>query len=260
MIGAGIFGLTGIAAGKAGPIGLLLAFFLNGIVTSLTGLAYAELGSAIPKAGGGYIFVRTGMSRFWGFFSGWISWFGNSVASSLYAIIFAAFFVELLAKFGISFSQEVILFNLSGVQLTERIVTIVVVSIFIAINVRGASETGMVGNIITMFKIMVLMSLVVVGLVVMFGGDSNWVVNFQNPAPSGSSFEGGLFPKGVGGILLAMGLTFVAFEGYEIIAQSGEELVNPERNLPRVDVITKSIDFSSTNCLHASAINPARTT
>ena len=96
MIGAGIFGLTGIAAGEAGPVGLLIAFFLNGIVTLLTGLSYAELGAAIPTAGGGYSFVREGLSRFWGFTAGWISWFSNSVACSLYAVIFGAFFVELL--------------------------------------------------------------------------------------------------------------------------------------------------------------------
>ena len=52
MIGAGIFVLTGIAAGVAGPA-LVLAFFLNGLVALLTASAYAELGSAFPEAGGG---------------------------------------------------------------------------------------------------------------------------------------------------------------------------------------------------------------
>ena len=67
MIGAGIFGLTGIAAGEAGPVGLLLAFFLNGVVTSLTGLSYAELGAAYPQAGGGYAWVKEGLARIFGF-------------------------------------------------------------------------------------------------------------------------------------------------------------------------------------------------
>ncbi|MGH7550246.1 MAG: amino acid permease, partial [Gemmatimonadota bacterium] len=57
MIGAGIFVLTGIAAGEAGPA-LILAFALNGVVTLLTGMVYAELGSAIPEAGGGYLWVK----------------------------------------------------------------------------------------------------------------------------------------------------------------------------------------------------------
>ncbi len=224
MIGAGIFGLTGIAAGHAGPVGLLLAFFLNGIVTSLTGLTYAELGAAIPEAGGGYLWVREGLSRFWGFFAGWISWFSHSVACSLYAVIFGTFFVELLKLAGVHFSEEAVLFGMSSEILLAKLVTVLAVLVFLYINVQGASETGAVGNVITTFKIVVLLSLAVFGIVAMVQ-DGSWVQNFvADPSP---------LPNGIGGVIAAMGLTFVAFEGYEIIAQSGEELIDPERNLPR---------------------------
>ena len=60
MIGAGIFVLTGIAAGVAGPA-LILVFFLNGIVTLFAAAAYAELGSSFHSAGGGYLYVKTGL-------------------------------------------------------------------------------------------------------------------------------------------------------------------------------------------------------
>ena len=224
MIGAGIFGLTGIAAGEAGPVGLLLAFFLNGIITSLTGLTYAELGAAIPEAGGGYLWVRHALSRFWGFFAGWISWFSHSVACSLYAIIFGTFFIELLKLGNIQFSETPVFLGMSAEDLAIKISALLVVALFMYVNLKGASETGTVGNIVTIFKIVVLLILVGFGIKAMLN-IPNWPDHFlHDPSP---------FPRGIWGVFGAMGLTFVAFEGYEIIAQSGEELKDPGRNLPK---------------------------
>ena len=61
MIGAGIFVLTGHAAGAASPA-FLVAFLLNGVMTLFTAASYAELGSAFPQAGGGYACIRKGLS------------------------------------------------------------------------------------------------------------------------------------------------------------------------------------------------------
>ena len=80
MIGAGIFVLTGIAAGEAGP-GALLAFALNGLVTLLTAFSYAELASAYPKSGGGYSFIAKAFPGPAGFASGWMLWFCYIIAS-----------------------------------------------------------------------------------------------------------------------------------------------------------------------------------
>ncbi len=224
MIGAGIFGLTGIAAGEAGPAGLLLVFLLNGIVTSLTGLTYAELGAAYPQAGGGYAWVKEGLARIFGFYAGWISWFSHSVACSLYAVLFGTFFAELMQLAGIALGHEVFIFGLTGEQIAVKVLAVLAALTFILINVRGSSETGFVGNIITVFKIVVLLLLVIFGVRALLNMP-NWADNFlRDPSP---------FPHGIGGIILAMGLTFVAFEGYEIIAQSGEEVKDPGRNVPR---------------------------
>lgn len=96
MIGAGIFVLTGIAAGQAGPA-LLLTFLLNGLVTAITAASYAELGSCLPEAGGCYLWVKQGLGGLAGFLAGWMSWFANAVACSLYALGFGAYLAELIA-------------------------------------------------------------------------------------------------------------------------------------------------------------------
>ena len=94
MIGAGIFVLTGIAAGIAGPA-LILAFVLNGIVTSFTAMSYAELGSAYPEAGGSYLWVKEGLGGTQGFLAGWMSWSAAASAGALYALGFGRFASEL---------------------------------------------------------------------------------------------------------------------------------------------------------------------
>lgn len=98
MIGAGVFVLTGIATGEAGSAAII-AFALNGIVTTFTAFSYAELASSIPEAGGGFAFVKRAFPGVTGFVSGWMLWFAYTVACSLYAVAFGGYFVELLESY-----------------------------------------------------------------------------------------------------------------------------------------------------------------
>ena len=214
MIGAGIFVLTGIAAGVAGPA-LVLAFALNGLVALLTASAYAELGSAFPEAGGGYLWVKEGLGGGNGFLAGWMSWFAHAVAGSLYALAFGRFTVELMDMAGLPD------FGLSIHMRTLLLMTLVIFA-FTYINYRGASETGAVGNIITITKIVILGLFILFGILAMLRTEA-WHERFTTE----------FLPNGFLGVLMAMGLTFIAFEGYEIIAQSGEEVIDPQRNVPR---------------------------
>src|SRR4030042_7179625 len=129
MIGAGIFVLTGIAAGVSGPA-ILIAFLLNGIVAVFTASAYAELGSSIPEAGGGYLWVKESLPQPSGFLSGWMSWMAHSVACSLYAVGFGAYFGEVLLEFKIMPAFDPLIL--------KKLLAVLVVIIFSYINYRGA--------------------------------------------------------------------------------------------------------------------------
>ncbi len=213
MVGAGIFVLTGIAAGVAGPA-LMLAFILNGIVALSVAASYAELGSTFPQAGGSYAWAKLALPGPFGFLAGWMSWFSSSVACSLYALAFGAYFVQLLHSIHLGVP-------LLGEDAEAKLFAVIIILTFTAINYRGSAETGKAGNIITLGQTAVLFVFVAAGLWALRGAPE-WP---RNLTP--------LFPKGAAGLLTAMGLTFVAFEGYEIIAQCGEEVREPHRNVPR---------------------------
>ncbi|MES0338541.1 MAG: amino acid permease [Anaerolineales bacterium] len=222
MIGAGIFVLTGIAAGIAGPA-LILAFLLNGLVTSLTAMSYAELGSALPGAGGGYQWIKEALGGTLGFVSGWMSWFAQAVAGSLYALAFGRFAAELVHVAGIP------TFGLTINQISLLFMTLIIIT-FTIINYIGSSETASVGNTLTVIKIVILGFLVIFGALAMSRMDG-WQDRFTT----------GFLPNGLAGVFIAMGFTFIAFEGYEIIAQSGEEVLDPIRNIPKAIFISISV-------------------
>ncbi|MDX1687687.1 MAG: amino acid permease [Candidatus Promineifilaceae bacterium] len=220
MIGAGIFVLTGIAAGEAGPA-LVLAFLLNGIITTFTALSYAELGSAFPEAGGGYLWVKEGMGGTQGFLAGWMSWFAHAVACSLYGLGFGRFAVEIISLvYPQVFAYE---------QTLTLLFMALIVVLFAYVNYRGASETGLIGNVVTIAKVIILGVFIAFGLAAVIR------------QPELNVFTDNFLPHGLGGVFVAMGLTFIAFEGYEIIAQSGEEVKNPRRNIPRAIFISIAV-------------------
>ncbi|HPC42316.1 MAG TPA: amino acid permease [Spirochaetota bacterium] len=213
MIGAGIFVLIGIAAGVAGPA-LLLTFVLNGLIALLTAMSYAELGSCYHDAGGGYLWVKEGLPAWNGFMSGWMSWFAHAVACSLYALGFGAYFNHVLGEFSLYIP------NL-GFFSPQKILAASTAVLFAYINFRGASETGKVGNLVTIAKIIILLIFVGFGVeLILRNGD--WRTTFSP-----------FMPNGIGGVFKAMGLTFIAFQGFEVIAQSSEEINNPKKNIPR---------------------------
>lgn len=222
MIGAGVFALTGFAAGMAGPA-LVAAFALNGFVALFTAVSYAELGAAFPEAGGGYLWVKEALVDPNGFYAGWMSWFAHAVACSLYAVTFGAFLLEFII-YGTDLSHSFELFGLVSPFMIEKALAVLMVASFAYINYRGAEETGKAGVIVTAIKVIIL------GVFVLFGilatvSTPTWPQKFlSNPE---------FAPNGIIGIIGAMGFTYIAFEGYEIIVQSGEEVVDPGTNIPK---------------------------
>ncbi len=224
MIGGSIFVLSGPAIGLAGSA-VIIAFILNAIITIFTALAYAELGSAMPEAGGGYLWIREGLPRPNAFISGWLAWFAHIVAGSLYAIGFGALLFNFFKLFHF-FPNSVDPFGIISI---DKIIAVISIVLFTYINIKGASETGRTGTIVTVFQIAIIIILICVGIWTI-NSEPSWHMNFSD-----------FLPLGISGLIAAMGLTFIAFEGYEIIVQTGEEVKSPKRNIPRAIFISLAI-------------------
>ncbi len=227
MIGAGIFVLTGIAAGEAGPAALL-SFALNGFVTLLTALSYAELASAYPKAGGGYAYIKKAFPGPAGFASGWMLWFCYIIACALYARGFGSYFWEFVQTYFPVLSNVV--HDAAGHRGPALSMTVLVGTVFVLINIRGTALTGNVENVITMAKIVILGIFIIYGLKQIF----------HLPIQAAASFKP-FFPNGFSGVVMAMGLTFIAFEGYDLIATVAEEIKSPEKTIPRATMISLAV-------------------
>jgi len=215
MIGAGVFLGVGNSIRIAGPGGVILTFALNAVIALFTAMSYAELSSAVPRAGGAYNFARIAFGRGPSFLAGWMEWFASSVAGSLYAVTFALYTVHYLTQLGI--------LNMTGVQLllVEKGVAVLVAGFFIYINYRGASETGTMGVFFTLGQTVTLAFIALVGVVTAIT-DPSRLANFEP-----------FMPNGWDKLLITMGFTYVAFEGFEVIAQAGDEAIEPRRNLPK---------------------------
>ena len=216
MIGAGVFMGIGVCMDTAGPGGLIVTFALNGLIATFSAMSFAELASAIPRAGGAYNFARIGFGRPASFIAGWVEWLAASVAGGFYAII--------LSRYTLRFfdAMDWLAWLPVSVPLAERVFGLAVAILFIYVNYRGSSETGKIGALFTIGQMIFVVGIGVVGLVTFFVAPSR----IQNFRPF-------IHEDGWWKLLGSMGLIYVAFEGFEVIAQAGDETVAPRKNVPK---------------------------
>ncbi|MGC8630002.1 MAG: amino acid permease [Thermoplasmata archaeon] len=219
MTGATIYVMAGQATALAGT-GVLLALVFNFIVTMLTGMSYAELSSVYPEAGGGYLFVEESLPKPFGFMGGWISWFSHSIADAFYTVVFATGLLWMFQVYGFTIPISYVVF--------EKLMILLILIVIIFINYWGTATTGKSQTFITNLQLILLGVFIIAGTIAIL----------RHPQIPSNFLPFNTTPIG---ILLAMGLLFVAFEGYEIIAQGAEETVNPEKNIPRAIFVSIGI-------------------
>ncbi|MEZ4433838.1 MAG: amino acid permease [bacterium] len=216
IVGGGILALSGTAFALTGA-GALLAFALNGLIAVITALSFAELATAFPRSGGPYVFARRVVSVGAAFGVGWVVWFASIVAAALYARGFAAFAVEALR-------HVIDPAWLGGPTQTALAVATTLVCGLLLIRASGGG-----GHAVNIGK-------VVVFAILILGGLWAWIAD----PPSTPRFTP-LLPHGPLGLLQAMGATFIALQGFDLVAAVAGEVDAPRRTLPRAMLLALGI-------------------
>lgn len=202
MVGGGIFAVLGLAVGVGGG-GTFVAFFVAGLVALLTTYSYARLAVTLPSGGGTVTFLNEAFGH--GRLPGSINvllWLAYVITTSLYAFAFGSYG----ATFFPDADHAVALHGL----VTGSILVIT------ALNVLSAKLIAAAEDYVVAAKIAIL---------VVFVGSALFQTDLSASAPSEWTGAGSLIAGGM--------LIFVAYEGFELIANAAGDVRNPEVAIPR---------------------------
>jgi amino acid transporter len=212
LMGAGIYVLIGLAAEHAGPA-VWLAYLVCGVLSLLSVGVFGELSRRIPIAGGGYAFAYNALGSFWGFMTGWLLALGSVFACAMYAMGFAYYVSPLLP------------FALPGAA--EKAAALVIIAALTALNCRGTKGGDRLQKLLTWGNLLVLLVLIV------FAAQK---AELARATP--------LFPKGLGGVGAAISIIYVSFFGYQLIANNAEEIVDPQKTVPRAMLLAMALSLA----------------
>ncbi|MDA0315689.1 MAG: amino acid permease [Bacteroidetes bacterium] len=225
MIGASIYVVPFMIQRNVPGIGpyVLPAFLFASIPAIFAALAYSILASAMPRAGGSYLYASRALHPFWGFVASFSQWFGLSIVIGVIAYVVIPFFRDL--AFALNWTLLAYWLDQGPVRV---VLALAILWSFIGINILGLTFYER-----TLIPLMVLM--LVLGLVVIGGGLSYSQEEFLAALASkeGRSVDLIEVPFNWTTFLSASAILFSSYIGFDSIAQAGGEAKNPVRNLPR---------------------------
>lgn len=230
-IGAGLFSLTGVAAGdNAGPA-VILSFAIAAIACGFAGLCYAELAAMIPTAGSAYSYVYATLGEFIAWIIGWDLVLEYTVGAATVAVSWSGYLNSMIAGWGIHLDPRLTASPFSTVTMpgghqTHGLINlpaIVAIWLIIALLLRGISESARVNAVIVALK------LGVVAAVILFCTPYIDMANYHPFLPANNGTFGHFGPSGV---MRAAGMVFFAYLGFDIVSTTAQETKNPARALP----------------------------
>ncbi|MGM0497744.1 MAG: amino acid permease [Bacteroidota bacterium] len=213
MFSSGFFLLPGIAAHYTGP-SVFLAYFISGLLIIPPMLSFAEITTAIPKAGGAYYII----DRTFGPLVGTVGGVGTYLA----LVLKSAF-----ALIGIGAYSSLVF------DIPIKPVAVILTVFFAFINIMGSKKSSWIQNLFVILLVSVLGLIIVDGMFQFAGDNSLSLSKNSNFSP--------FLDDGIAGLLATVGFVFVSYAGLTKIASVAEEIKKPERNIPLGMILSLSV-------------------
>ena len=208
IIGSGIFMVPAAVAMFTGSASLFFMVWIAGGIVSLFGaLSVAELGAAMPRAGGQYVYLSEAYGPVWGYLYGW----------SAIAVINTAS----IAAVGVAFS-EYLRFFFPITDISIKGIAVATIDLLTIINILDVKSGARFQNLFTISKLGAIFGFIILGLVMEGGSNQNLIPFFSNQS----------FTELVGPLGLAMVSVLWTFDGWIFITYVAGEVKNPGRNIP----------------------------
>jgi APA family basic amino acid/polyamine antiporter len=202
IVGAGIFVVTGVAAGIAGPA-FLVGLMIAAVVATANALSSAQLAAEYPQAGGAYEYGYRLLNPSTAFAAGWMFLASKIAAAGTVALGLAGYLEALRPGLG------------------PRLVAVGTILAFTALNYFGVKRSSRVNLAIVVVS---------VGSLVTFAAAGAAAIRLEHFRP--------FAPAGWRAVLQASALLFFAYTGYARIATLAEEVREPRRVIPRAILLT----------------------
>jgi amino acid transporter len=210
MVGGGIFTILGVSVSMIGNL-TPFAIIIGGLIASLAAYSYVKLGLYYRDEGATYSFYKKTYpnSHFSASAIGWFIIFGYISTLALYAYTFSSYAIS-----STDFADNVWI---------RKIIAIGVIGIFTLINVWSVNGMGKIEDLMVYTKLVIL---TIISIVLIQHGTTDFTTFIDNiviDAEHSSLFS----------ILIVASITFVAYEGFQLVINAVKEMANPEKNIPR---------------------------
>jgi APA family basic amino acid/polyamine antiporter len=221
IVGTGIYTLTGVGAGLAGP-GLILSFAIAGIVCACAALAYTELSTMMPVAGSAYTYSYAVLGELLAWIVGWSLILEYTVVCSAVAVGWSGYAAGVIKAAGWGVPESMLAGPEAGgiINLPAVFISLLVAGLLSV----GTRESAAVNMVLVIVKLAALATFIALVL----------------PAFDPARFEP-FMPYGFGategadgakrGVMAAAALVFFAFYGFDAVSTAAEETKNPSRDL-----------------------------